>query len=95
MLDGSPPRRRPGRGGSRLVREAPRLPARPVEGAAFLSLSAHRRRGVEVVAEAAGLADVEGADLVLTGEGSIDSQTLAGKTPAGVANRTLRRAREQ
>ncbi len=39
-----------------------------------------------MVAEAAGLAGhVEGADLVLTGEGSIDSQTLAGKTPAGVA----------
>lgn len=44
------------------------------------------RPGVEVVAEAAGLDDaVRGADLVLTGEGSLDRQTLAGKTPAGVA----------
>jgi glycerate kinase len=41
---------------------------------------------VEVVAEAAALdAAVAGADLVLTGEGSLDAQTLAGKTPAGVA----------
>jgi glycerate kinase len=28
---------------------------------------------------------VRDADLVLTGEGSVDSQTLSGKTPAGVA----------
>ncbi|SDN50979.1 glycerate kinase [Actinomyces ruminicola] len=42
--------------------------------------------GVELVAHAVGLADaVAGADLVLTGEGSVDAQTLAGKTPAGVA----------
>ncbi len=55
-------------------------------GAAFLSLGATLRKGVEVVAEAAGLdAAIEGADLVLTGEGSLDRQTLAGKTPAGVA----------
>lgn len=55
-------------------------------GAAFLALGASRRPGVEVVMDAVGLADlVRGADLVLTGEGSVDSQTLAGKTPAGVA----------
>jgi glycerate kinase len=72
--------------GAPEVREAPGAGAAGGLGAAFLSLGAHRRRGVEVVAEAAGLAGhVEGADLVLTGEGSIDSQTLAGKTPAGVA----------
>jgi glycerate kinase len=28
---------------------------------------------------------VVGADLVVTGEGSLDAQTLAGKAPAGVA----------
>mgnify|MGYP002653978879 CR=1 FL=1 len=28
---------------------------------------------------------VRGADLVLTGEGTVDAQTPAGKTPAGVA----------
>jgi glycerate 2-kinase len=34
---------------------------------------------------------VEGADLVLTGEGSFDSQTFRGKTPAGVADIARRR----
>ena len=33
---------------------------------------------------------VTGADLVLTGEGSVDAQTLAGKTPAGVAGAAAR-----
>lgn len=49
-------------------------------------LDAAMRPGVQVVAEITGLADaVRGADLVLTGEGSLDAQTLSGKTPAGVA----------
>jgi glycerate kinase len=44
------------------------------------------RPGVEIVAELRGLAAaLEGADAVYTGEGSIDAQTLAGKTVAGVA----------
>lgn len=44
------------------------------------------RPGVEVVAEACGLADrVANADLVITGEGCIDAQSLHGKTPVGVA----------
>ena len=43
-------------------------------------------RLVEVVAELVGLAElVEGADLVITGEGRFDAQTLRGKTPFGVA----------
>lgn len=42
--------------------------------------------GVDLVVRTVGLADrVRGAALVLTGEGSVDSQTLSGKTPAGVA----------
>lgn len=42
--------------------------------------------GVDLVADAVGLSDkVEGADWVFTGEGSVDSQTINGKTPAGVA----------
>jgi len=42
--------------------------------------------GVELIAELAGLdAALQGADLVFTGEGSLDRQTLLGKTPAGVA----------
>ena len=49
-------------------------------------LGARLDPGVELVARAVGLAEaVSGADLVLTGEGSVDAQTLAGKTPAGVA----------
>ncbi|SDU15870.1 glycerate kinase [Pseudomonas pohangensis] len=42
--------------------------------------------GIQLVAQIAGLAEaVIGADLVITGEGRLDSQTLHGKTPAGVA----------
>src|SRR5690606_31861098 len=44
------------------------------------------RPGVELIAELAGLDQaVKGAQLVFTGEGRMDSQTLLGKTPAGVA----------
>ena len=44
------------------------------------------RAGFEVVAEAVGLeAKMKNADLVITGEGSLDRQTLEGKTPSGVA----------
>jgi glycerate kinase len=50
------------------------------------------RPGVEVVAELVGLADtLERADLVITGEGRADEQTLQGKTAIGVA--TLARPR--
>ncbi|MDO5662223.1 MAG: glycerate kinase [Brachybacterium sp.] len=49
-------------------------------------LGASLRPGVDLVADTVGLhAAVAGADLVLTGEGAVDAQTLAGKTPAGVA----------
>ena len=54
--------------------------------AAKAFLGAQFQAGVEVVAELVGLADaVEGADLVITGEGRFDAQTLRGKTPFGVA----------
>jgi glycerate kinase len=44
------------------------------------------RRGFDVVAEAADLeSKMKSADLVITGEGSLDRQTLEGKTPAGIA----------
>jgi glycerate kinase len=44
------------------------------------------RPGFDVVAEAVGLeAKMKDADRVITGEGSLDRQTLEGKTPAGVA----------
>jgi len=67
------------------VRDVPGAGAAGGLGMAFLSLGARLRPGVEVVAEAAGLDEaIAGADLVLTGEGSLDAQTAAGKTPAGV-----------
>ncbi|MBD9611187.1 glycerate kinase [Pseudomonas sp. PDM02] len=54
--------------------------------AAKAFLGAQFKAGVEVVAELVGLADaVKGADLVITGEGRFDAQTLRGKTPFGVA----------
>lgn len=54
--------------------------------AAKAFLRAGFRPGVEVVAELVGLAEkVQGADWVISGEGSCDFQTLRGKTPMGVA----------
>ncbi|WP_347900643.1 glycerate kinase [Pseudomonas purpurea] len=54
--------------------------------AAKAFLGAQFRPGVEVVAELVGLAEaIRGADLVITGEGRFDAQTLRGKTPFGVA----------
>lgn len=47
---------------------------------------AELRRGIEIVTEALGLdALVKDAALVITGEGRIDSQTIHGKVPVGVA----------
>ena len=47
--------------------------------------SAVIRAGVDVVAEAVGLAKLLAADLVITGEGQADEQTLSGKAAMGVA----------
>ena len=48
--------------------------------------NAQLRPGVEIVLEAAGFASmVQGADLVITGEGRTDFQTAYGKAPVGVA----------
>ena len=56
-------------------------------GFGLLSLaSATLRPGFDVVAEAIGLEDaVCNADVVITGEGRMDAQTLEGKAPAGIA----------
>lgn len=56
-------------------------------GAAMLAFfGASLRPGVDIVTAALGLeAQLIDADLVITGEGRIDSQTLHGKTPIGVA----------
>ncbi|WP_162062453.1 glycerate kinase [Vibrio taketomensis] len=56
-------------------------------GAALMGLfNAELRPGIEIVMDAVNLLDiVADADLVITGEGRIDSQTIHGKTPIGVA----------
>jgi glycerate kinase len=42
--------------------------------------------GFDVVAESVGLeSKMENVDVVISGEGSLDRQTLEGKTPSGVA----------
>jgi glycerate kinase len=54
--------------------------------AALAILGATFRPGIDVVLEMTGFADkLPGADLVITGEGSFDEQTLRGKGPAGIA----------
>lgn len=56
-------------------------------GAALYAFcGAQLRRGIEIVTDALHLdACVADADLVITGEGRIDSQTIHGKVPVGVA----------
>jgi glycerate 2-kinase len=57
-------------------------------GYAALLLGAARRPGIEVVMDLVELDGVlSGADVVITGEGSLDGQSLGGKTPLGVARR--------
>jgi glycerate 2-kinase len=71
----------------RAVADLPGAGAAGGTGAALLGFTnVTLRPGVEVVAEMAGLdASLEGTDLVLTGEGRADEQTLAGKAAMGVA----------
>lgn len=56
-------------------------------GAALYAFcGAELRRGIEIVTDALHLDEhVKDADLVITGEGRIDSQTINGKVPVGVA----------
>ncbi|MEV7096201.1 glycerate kinase [Amycolatopsis sp. NPDC051045] len=54
--------------------------------AAMALLGARMRPGIELLLDLLGFDDaVAGAALVVTGEGSLDRQTLSGKAPAGVA----------
>ena len=57
-------------------------------GAAMLAFfKGQLRPGCEIIAKAVGLDQaVQGASLVITGEGRIDQQTIFGKTPFGVAS---------
>ena len=55
--------------------------------AALAALGATRRPGIELLLELVGFDEqLAGAELVITGEGSLDEQTLHGKAPAGVAD---------
>ena len=58
-------------------------------GGAFQAFfPAEMKRGVDVVLDYIKLDDqLQGADLVITGEGKVDHQTAFGKTPMGVAQR--------
>jgi glycerate kinase len=68
------------------VRDRPGAGAAGGLGAGLMAfLGAEVRPGVEVVMEAVGFARrLARADLVITGEGKLDRQSLHGKTPAGV-----------
>ena len=74
-------------GGPAPVREAPGAGAAGGLGfAALLFLGARMRPGIELLLELASFgARLDGTRLVITGEGSLDAQTLRGKAPAGVA----------
>jgi glycerate kinase len=71
------------------VRELPGAGAAGGLGAGLKAfLNAELRRGVDLVLDLVGLKEqLRGADLVLTAEGQIDSQTASGKAPAGVGER--------
>jgi glycerate 2-kinase len=69
------------------VRDAPGAGAAGGLGfAAMLFLGARMRPGIDLLLELASFRErLDGARLVITGEGSLDEQTLRGKAPAGVA----------
>lgn len=63
-------------------------------GAALLALGAVRRPGIEMVAEAVDLPGrIGAADIVVTGEGRMDWQSLGGKVVSGVAQLATDQAR--
>lgn len=78
-----------------VVEHALGKPFRDIEGAGAAGgiggsllafLNADLKRGIDIVLDAVNFEEeVKGADLVITGEGRIDSQTIYGKTPIGVA----------
>jgi glycerate kinase len=72
----------------RLVADIPGAGAAGGTTAGLLGFTGARvRPGVEVVAELIGLGEaLEAADLVITGEGRADEQTLSGKAAMGVAH---------
>lgn len=75
----------------RDLRDTPGAGAAGGVGFALLALGAELRPGVDIIAELCGLSRaLEHATLCITGEGSIDRQTLRGKTVFGVARYAAR-----
>ena len=69
------------------VKDIPGAGAAGGLGASLIAfLNAELRPGIDIVIEIVKLEQaIKGADLVITGEGKIDSQTIYGKAPIGVA----------
>lgn len=64
-----------------------------VAAGAIAGLGAGVESGFQLIAGLTGVADaIERADLVITGEGSLDEQSLDGKAPAGIAARAREHA---
>jgi glycerate kinase len=63
-----------------------------ISGAAVAGLGATLKSGFDLVVELTGVdSALDRADLVITGEGSLDEQSLHGKAPAGIAKRASTR----
>ena len=82
-------------GEASIMKDAASMPGAGAAGGlgyAFVAFfGARLQRGVDMVLDAVGFDSIiEGADLVITGEGRIDAQTLTGKTPYGVLQRASR-----
>lgn len=68
------------------IRDQPGAGAAGGLGAALLALGAHRESGAAIIAEHTRLdADLDAADLVITGEGRFDDQSLHGKVVSALA----------
>ena len=78
---------------SRAVDAVPGSGAAGGLGAALVAFCGARiQRGIETLLDLIGLDEaMEGVDLVITGEGRMDSQSAFGKAPIGVAKRAKRR----
>jgi len=72
----------------RKVRDVPGAGAAGGLGAGFMAfLNARLQSGIELVLDAMRFSEkIKGADLILTGEGRVDHQTVFGKAIAGIAN---------
>jgi glycerate kinase len=63
-----------------------------VAGGAIAGLDATLESGFDMIVALTGVdSALEDADLVITGEGSLDAQSLSGKAPAGIAHRARTR----